>query len=140
MERPGLQRFVDAQEPVFERVSAELHAGRKTSHWIWFIFPQIKGLGRSALAEKFAIASLQEAQAYLAHPILGPRLRNCVRLVNSVEGRSINEILGPPDDVKFRSSLTLFARASGDEPVFTDALQKYFAGEADSLTLDRLNR
>jgi uncharacterized protein (DUF1810 family) len=136
----GLQRFVDAQGRVFEQVCAELRCGRKSSHWMWFIFPQIKGLGRSAMAEEFALRSLQEAEAYLAHPVLGPRLRQCTELVTALEGCSIRQILGSPDDLKFRSSMTLFARASHDEPVFVEALQKYFAGEADPLTLDRLER
>jgi uncharacterized protein (DUF1810 family) len=132
-----LQRFVYAQEPLFEQICAELRSGRKRSHWIWFIFPQIKGLGRSAMDARYALGSLAEAQSYLAHPILGPRLRQCVALVNAVEGRPIAEILAPPDDLKFRSSLTLFAQAS-DEPLFVQALEKYFAGERDPLTLERL--
>jgi uncharacterized protein (DUF1810 family) len=136
----GLQRFVDAQGRVFEQVCAELRSGRKTSHWIWFIFPQIKGLGRSAMAEEFAIRSLQEAEAYLAHPVLGPRLRKCTELVTTLDGCSIRQILGSPDDLKFRSSMTLFARASHDEPVFVEAIRKYFAGEPDALTLGRLER
>ncbi|HMK85634.1 MAG TPA: DUF1810 domain-containing protein [Steroidobacteraceae bacterium] len=133
-----LERFIEAQRPVFEEVVAELRAGRKSSHWIWFIFPQIQGLGRSAMAERFAIRSLAEAQAYLSHPILGPRLVTCTRLVLAVEGRSIRQILGTPDDLKFRSSMTLFARASAGDPAFTEALEKYFAGEHDPLTLARL--
>ena len=133
-----LQRFVDAQSPVYQRVCAELRNGRKTSHWMWFIFPQIRGLGSSPLAHKFAISSLAEARAYLQHPDLGPRLIECTRLMNLVEGRSINQILGYPDDLKFRSSMTLFARASSGDQVFADALQKYFAGKPDPATLDRL--
>ena len=105
-----LQRFVEAQSEVYEEVLSELRAGRKTSHWIWFIFPQIKGLGRSATAREFAILSREEAVAYAAHPILGPRLRECTSLVNSIEGRAITQILGTPDDLKFRSSMTLFAK------------------------------
>jgi uncharacterized protein (DUF1810 family) len=133
-----LQRFVDAQAPVVDAARAELRRGRKQSHWMWFIFPQTRGLGRSPMAERFAIGSLDEARAYLAHPILGTRLRECARLVADVDGRSIGEILGPVDAVKFRSSMTLFARASADETVFTDALDKYFAGEPDAATLEKL--
>ena len=134
----NLQRFLDAQDPVYAQVCSELRAGRKTSHWMWFIFPQIQGLGYSPLARKFAVSSLQEAQAYLDHPILGARLRECCRLVNLVEGRSIEEIFGYPDDLKFRSSMTLFAHAAADNQIFLDALAKYFNGEFDPLTLDRL--
>ena len=108
-----LQRFVDAQDPAFEQVCAELHAGRKRSHWMWFIFPQLKGLGHSETARKFAISSRQEAEAYLQHPILGPRLRRCTQLVTEVEGRSIEQIFGYPDDLKFHSSMTLFASTTG---------------------------
>jgi len=133
-----LQRFVDAQDSVFERVHIELRAGCKTSHWMWFIFPQLRGLGHSPVAQKFAISSLEEAGAYLKHPILGPRLRECTRLVNAVQGRAIEEIFGYPDDMKFRSSMTLFARASSDNRIFTDALEKYFGGEPDRLTLEQL--
>ena len=134
----NLQRFVDAQEPVFEQVCAELRRGRKTTHWMWFVFPQIAGLGRSRLATEFAIASLDEAAAYLNHPILGPRLRECTRLVNLIEGSEIGQIFGQPDDMKFRSCMTLFADATEDNQVFRDAVQKYFAGEYDPATLERL--
>jgi len=134
----NLQRFVDAQDPVYARVCAELGAGRKKSHWMWFIFPQIQGLGYSPLAQKFAIASLEEAKAFLDHPVLGARLRECCRLVNQVEGRPIDDIFGYPDDIKFRSSMTLFARAASDNQVFRDALEKYFGGEPDPMTLARL--
>ena len=133
-----LQRFVDAQNEVFDEVRSELRAGRKSSHWIWFIFPQIKGLGHSASAREFAIRSREEAAAYAAHPILGPRLRECTRLVNSIEGRAITQILGTPDDLKFRSSMTLFAKVCPDDPIFTDAIGKYYGGELDRLTLDLL--
>ncbi|MEO8408514.1 MAG: DUF1810 domain-containing protein, partial [Oxalobacteraceae bacterium] len=105
----NLQRFVDAQTPVYDTVCAELRAGRKRSHWMWFIFPQIEGLGSSAMARKFAIASVEEAQAYLAHPVLGPRLRQCSRFVADLDGRAIDAIFGYPDDMKFQSSMTLFA-------------------------------
>jgi uncharacterized protein (DUF1810 family) len=133
-----LSRFIEAQQPVFEQVRAELHAGRKSSHWMWFVFPQLKGLGRSATAEHFGIASLEEARAYLDHPVLGARLRECTALVNAVSGRSIHEILGSPDDLKFRSSMTLFARATADNQMFIDALQKYYAGQSDPATLELL--
>jgi len=135
----NLQRFVDAQDRVFDGVCAELREGRKRGHWMWFIFPQIKGLGRSHLASKYAIDSSEEAAAYLEHPVLGPRLRECTRLVNLVGGRSIEEIFGYPDDMKFRSSMTLFAHASSDNQVFLDALAKYFGGESDHLTLTRMH-
>lgn len=133
-----LERFVHAQEPAIERVRAELRAGRKTSHWMWFVFPQIQGLGHSPMAQRFAIASLAEAEAYLRHPLLGPRLRECTALVNAVAGRSIEEIFGYPDHLKFHSSMTLFAHATGDNQVFVDALDKYFAGTENKPTLDRL--
>jgi uncharacterized protein (DUF1810 family) len=133
-----LQRFVDAQDPVYDRVCAELRNGRKQSHWMWFVFPQIAGLGHSAMAQRYAISSLEEAKAYLAHPTLGPRLRECARLVTLVEGKSAREILGPPDDMKFRSCLTLFAHAAPEDRVFADALGKYFNGEEDPSTLARL--
>ena len=133
-----LQRFVDAQNPVYDKVCSELRDGRKKSHWMWFVFPQIEGLGSSPMARKFAISSLAEAAAYLEHPVLGPRLTECTRLVNLVEGRSIEQIFGRPDDLKFRSSMTLFARASADNQVFVDALQRHFNGEFDPATLARL--
>lgn len=134
----GLDRFVDAQQPVIERVLAELRAGRKASHWMWFVFPQIQGLGHSATARRFAIQSLAEAEAYLRHPVLGPRLRECTRLVNEVEGRGIEDIFGYPDHLKFRSSMTLFAHATEDSQMFREALRKYFGGQEDPLTVERL--
>ncbi|HEY0845551.1 MAG TPA: DUF1810 domain-containing protein [Noviherbaspirillum sp.] len=133
-----LQRFVDAQAPVYDTVCAELRSGRKRSHWIWFIFPQIAGLGRSSTAMRYAIGSLDEAKAYLAHPVLGPRLRECARLVADIEGSPIDRIFWYPDDMKFHSSMTLFARATGDNAVFVECLDKYFGGEPDQATLDRL--
>jgi len=133
-----LQRFVEAQNLIFERVCAELRAGRKQNHWMWFIFPQIQGLGRSSMAARFAISSLAEADVYCRHEILGPRLRECTRLVNLVEGRSANEIFGYPDDLKFHSSMTLFAAAAPEQQVFPQALQKYFDGKLDAATLERL--
>ena len=137
-DRYHLQRFVDAQQPVFDTVRAELHAGRKRSHWMWFVFPQIQGLGHSAMAQRFAISSLAEAKAYLAHPVLGPRLRECSRLVAEIDGRAINDIFGSPDDMKFHSCMTLFAQVATDEPVFRECLEKHFAGEPDQATLSRI--
>lgn len=134
----NLHRFLDAQQPIYQTVLAELRAGRKASHWIWFIFPQIAGLGHSGMAQKFAIASLDEAKAYLQHPVLGPRLRECTQLVLNVEGRSAEEIFGYPDYLKFRSCLTLFLAAITDNTLFKSALLKYFHGKPDQLTLDLL--
>ncbi len=133
-----LQRFVDAQRAVYADVCEELRTGRKRTHWMWFTFPQIAGLGRSATAIRFALASIVEAKAYLAHPVLGPRLRECARLVNHVEGRSVGEIFGDPDQLKFHSCMTLFAEAAPEDQVFDQALHKYFAGERDRSTLERL--
>jgi len=133
-----LQRFLDAQSKVYDDVRAELRMGDKQGHWMWFIFPQIRGLGHSAMAIRFAISSREEAEAYLEHPVLGPRLRECTRLVNAVEERSIERIFGYPDDLKFRSSMTLFANVTNDNQVFLEALRKYFGGEFDRLTLERL--
>lgn len=134
----NLARFVDAQAPVYEQARRELKAGRKASHWMWFIFPQIAGLGQSAMSIRFAIASLDEAKAYLAHPVLGPRLKECARLTLDVEGQTARDIFGSIDEVKFRSSMTLFARAASDEDVFQRCLDKYFAGELDPAALARL--
>jgi uncharacterized protein (DUF1810 family) len=133
-----LDRFLGAQEPVFDQVLAELRRGRKTSHWMWFIFPQIRGLGSSSMAIKFAISDLSEARAYFEHPVLGPRLVQCTELVNAVENRSIDDIFGYPDNLKFRSSMTLFARAAPEEQAFRTAIDKYFNGEFDSATDDLL--
>ena len=132
-----LQRFVEAQDSVYRRVIAELSAGRKQSHWMWFIFPQIAGLGFSAMAQRYAISSRAEAAAYLAHEILGPRLLACTRLVLAIQNRTVLAILGSPDDLKFRSSMTLFAAVS-DDPLFDQALAKYYAGAKDRATLDLL--
>ena len=132
-----LERFLEAQS-VFEDVRAELRRGAKVGHWMWFVFPQIRGLGHSGMARRFAISSRAEAEAYLAHPILGSRLKECARLVNLAKGRSIEEIFGVIDSLKFRSSMTLFAQVAGDNTVFTAALDKYFGGQPDKLTLDRL--
>jgi uncharacterized protein (DUF1810 family) len=133
-----LQRFVEAQQPVYPRVVSELRAGRKQSHWMWFIFPQIEGLGHSAMAQRYAIGSRAEAVAYLEHPLLGPRLRECTRLVNAVADKDIHAILGSPDDMKFKSSMTLFARAAADNADFAAALDKYYGGEFDAATIARL--
>jgi len=130
-----LERFVTAQAPVYERVVAELRAGHKRTHWMWFVFPQVRGLGSSPMAQTFGIASLDEARAYLAHPVLGSRLIACTELVLAVTDRSAHEIFGSPDDVKFRSSMSLFALAAADgERVFTRALDRYFGGVADERT------
>ena len=134
----NLQRFVDAQAGVYEAALAELAAGRKRTHWMWFVFPQLVGLGSSPMAQAYAISGLEEARAYLAHPVLGPRLLACTNAVNAVEGRSAHEIFGSPDDLKFRSSMTLFARAAPEEPAFRAALGKYFDGAEDPRTTARL--
>jgi uncharacterized protein (DUF1810 family) len=134
-----LQRFVDAQAPVYQRVLPELKHGEKQSHWMWFIFPQLAGLGHSPMAQRYAIASRDEAAAYLEHGILGPRLRECTALVNAVKGRTIREILGSPDDLKFRSSMTLFDAVAPDRG-FADAIAKYYGGTPDQKTLDLLRR
>ena len=134
----NLQRFVDAQAPVYERVLGELRAGRKRSHWMWFIFPQVAGLGHSDMAQTYAIGSTDEAAAYLAHPVLGPRLRESAQLVAEIDDKPIEEIFDSPDDRKFQSSMTLFADVAPDEAVFQANLDKYFDGRADPATLDRL--
>jgi uncharacterized protein (DUF1810 family) len=131
----NLQRFVDAQQPVYAQVCAELQAGRKRSHWMWFVFPQMRGLGRSGMAERFAIASLAEAHAYAAHPVLGARLRECCRLLLQLGTGDAGAIFGFPDDVKLRSCMTLFARAMPDDATFRKVLEKFFAGEEDAATL-----
>jgi uncharacterized protein (DUF1810 family) len=134
----NLQRFVDAQDPVIDQVRAELRAGRKRSHWMWFVFPQISGLGASPMAQRYAISSQAEAEAYANHPVLGSRLRECTRLVMAIEGRTIEAIFGHPDDLKFRSSMTLFAHAAPGGEIFSDAIKKYFSTGFDQATLDRL--
>jgi len=134
----NLERFVEAQAPLYQRARRELEAGRKESHWMWFIFPQIAGLGQSAMSIRFAIASLEEAKAYLAHAVLGPRLRECARLVLDVQGSTARDIFGSIDEMKFRSSMTLFARAAPSEGVFQRCLDKYFAGQPDPATLARI--
>jgi uncharacterized protein (DUF1810 family) len=134
----NLERFVEAQAPVFDEVLRELKVGRKQSHWMWFIFPQIAGLGQSPMSIRFAIASLDEAKAYLAHPVLGARLRECARLTLDVEGGTARDIFGSIDEMKFRSSMTLFAEAAPDEDVFRRCIDKYFAGSPDPATSARL--
>lgn len=134
----NLRRFVEAQEPVIDQVKKELRSGRKRTHWMWFVFPQIAGLGRSQMARRYAISSREEAEAYLAHPILGPRLRECTGIVNAVEGRSATDIFGSPDDLKFRSSMTLFDAVADDPTPFRMALKRYYDDEPDPNTLQRL--
>ena len=134
----NLDRFVAAQAPVYTRALAELTAGRKQSHWMWFVFPQIAGLGKSPMAQHYAIHSLQEARDYLDHPLLGARLKECTQAVMNVEERTAHQIFDTPDDLKFHSSMTLFSRAAPDEPLFCNALDKYFGGKEDALTLQKL--
>jgi uncharacterized protein (DUF1810 family) len=141
-----LQRFVEAQDLCFAQVRSELVAGQKRSHWMWFVFPQIQGLGLSPMAQRCAISGLSEARAYLLHPVLGLRLLDCTALVNAVAGRSITEIFGWPDNLKFHSSVTLFAWAASRGPslritgseIFDETLAKYFEGQPDQATLGRL--
>jgi uncharacterized protein (DUF1810 family) len=136
-----LERFVDAQDRggTYRQAVAELRAGRKRSHWMWFVFPQIAGLGSSPMAQEFAIGSLAEARAYLAHPVLGPRMAECARILNgAVEGTSAAEIFGPVDAMKLRSSMTLFAAAAPEVQTFADVLSKFFDGQLDQATLERL--
>ena len=133
-----LERFVQAQAPVYATVLRELRAGHKRTHWMWFIFPQLGGLGSSEMARRYAIRSGDEAAAYLAHPVLGARLRECATIVDSLDGPTVDEIFGHPDDLKFRSSMTLFADVAPDEAVFQDCIDKYFDGEPDDATLARL--
>jgi uncharacterized protein (DUF1810 family) len=130
-----LDRFVAAQAPLIEQVKRELRAGEKRSHWMWFVFPQLAGLGSSPMARRYAIASLDEAVAYLRHPVLGPRLVECAGIVNAVQGRTARAIFGSPDDLKLRSSMTLFGRADPAEPAFRAALERYFGGEEDPRTV-----
>lgn len=133
-----LRRFVDAQDRVYGRVLAELRAGTKRSHWIWFVFPQLAELGMSSTAKRFGIDSLAEARAYLAHPVLGPRLRECARLVSAIDGRSIDDIFGWPDNLKVRSSMTLFTHATDDNADFLAVLDKFYGGQQDPRTLELL--
>ena len=137
-DKHDLQRFVDAQEPIYDRVLSELRLGRKASHWMWFVFPQIAGLGYSPMSQRYAIHDRAEAAAYADHPVLGARLLECTTLVNNVEGRTAHQIFGSPDDVKFRSSMTLFSSCARNPEAFNNALGKYFDGEGDPLTKARL--
>jgi uncharacterized protein (DUF1810 family) len=134
----NLQRFVDAQAGVFESACAELRRGRKTGHWMWFIFPQLRGLGSSSMAEYYGITSLAEAKSYLDDPVLGERVIECSRLVTLIEGRTLREIFGSPDDMKFKSSMTLFAHAAPENSIFIEAINIFCGGRFDPLTLDRL--
>ncbi|MGO8246378.1 DUF1810 domain-containing protein [Rhizobium johnstonii] len=134
-----LHRFIDAQNGIYERALSELKAGRKTSHWMWFVFPQIAGLGTSAMAEKYAIRSAEEAAAYLADPILSSRLLRCVEAILSVDGRSANEILGSPDDLKLRSSMTLFAAISDHGSPFHQVIDHFYHGKFDERTIEILS-
>jgi uncharacterized protein (DUF1810 family) len=133
-----LERFVTAQEPVYVAVLSELRAGEKRTHWMWFVFPQLRGLGHSDIAHRYGLTSLGEARAYWVHPVLGPRLRECIGLANAVEGKSALEIFGRPDHWKFRSCVTAFGLAVPDEPLFGEALDRFFRGEPDPATIDLL--
>jgi uncharacterized protein (DUF1810 family) len=135
-----LERFVAAQQSIYPQVVDELSAGRKRSHWMWFIFPQLAGLGFSAMAQRYAVSGLAEARAYLAHRVLGARLRECSALVLAVQGATVHGIFGSPDNMKFHSSMTLFAQAAPEEALFRDCLDKYFGGVPDQATLDLLNK
>ena len=136
----NLERFVQAQQAVYQQVTEELHGGYKRSHWMWFIFPQIEGLGRSETARYYAISSKEEAAAFLAHPVLGPRLEECTRLVLDIDGKSLDDIFGAPDDMKFRSCMTLFASVAGADSVFRECLRKYCGDQPDAQTLARLKQ
>lgn len=133
-----LERFVDAQRGSYDRALAELRAGEKRSHWMWFIFPQLAGLGSSAMAQRYAISGLNEAHTYLKHPVLGDRLRSCTAAVNAVTGRTAHQVFGSPDGMKFHSSMTLFGRADPQDPVFGQAPARYYGGAEDSRTRARL--
>jgi uncharacterized protein (DUF1810 family) len=133
-----LKRFLDAQHNIYDEVLAELRQQRKTGHWMWFIFPQIKGLGLSPISQRFAIQSLQEATAYLDHPILGPRLLECTQVLLLARDKPIRQVLGTPDDMKFRSSMTLFAQATTTNHLFVESIDAHFDGKFDDLTLNIL--
>jgi len=135
-----LHRFLDAQHDTYERATRELRAGRKTGHWMWWTFPQVAGLGRSATSVRYAVSGLDEARAYLAHPALGDRLRECARILLDLPGRDAEDVFGDVDAVKLRSSMTLFATADPDEPSFSGVLEEYFGGERDGETTERLAR
>ena len=133
-----LERFVKAQNPVIQNVLQELRTGYKQSHWMWFVFPQLRGLGHSPIAQHYSIADLEEARAYLEHAVLGARLQECVEVVLAVSGRTLHDIFGSPDDIKFRSSMTLFAFAGGNGKLFRQALDRYCGGQMDWATIDLL--
>jgi uncharacterized protein (DUF1810 family) len=137
-DRHELHRFVDAQTDTYAQALSELRAGRKTSHWMWFVFPQVAGLGRSATAQRYAVAGLDEARAYLAHPVLGPRLVECAQALTELPGRDAAAVFGPVDAMKLRSSMTLFAHADPAQPVFRAVLDQYFGGQEDDATTSRL--
>ncbi len=137
-DRFDLERFVAAQDPVWDQVRREMVEGRKRSHWMWFVFPQMSGLGSSAMSRRYAIGSIDEADAFLAHPILGARLLGLTAVVNAIEGRSAADIFGSPDDVKFHSSVTLFGRVRGADPAFRVALERFFGGLEDEATIGAL--
>lgn len=137
-DRYDLERFVDAQREIYGQVLTELRLGRKRSHWMWYVFPQITGLGSSAMAQRYAISGLDEAKAYFAHPVLGDRLLECTRLVTAAHAQSVEDVLGYPDNLKFHSSMTLFAHAANHHEVFESALRKYFRSEYDLPTMERL--
>lgn len=137
--RYDLERFVEAQRPVFDEVCAELAAGRKRTHWMWFIFPQLKALGRSGMAKHFGLENREEAAAYFEHALLGPRLARCCELVLGVWGRTAHEIFGTPDDLKLRSCMTLFEVVAPQEPAFSQILDRFYGGERDELTLRLLD-
>jgi uncharacterized protein (DUF1810 family) len=139
LDRYDLRRFVDAQDAVYDRALGELRRGSKTGHWMWFVFPQVAGLGFSAMSQRYGVGSLDEAHEYLAHPVLGARLRESAAAVLAVDGRSAEDIFGGIDAVKLRSSMTLFHRADPSEPVFRSVLDKYFAGEPDPATDQKLS-
>jgi uncharacterized protein (DUF1810 family) len=130
-----LLRFIEAQQPVYDRALHELRAGRKATHWMWFVFPQLRGLGRSEMAERFGLSGAAEAQGYLQHPVLGPRLLESVTTLLQHRDKSALDILGHPDDLKLRSCLTLFAAIAPDEAVFQEALERFFGGEMDARTV-----
>ncbi len=133
-----LDRFIQAQKPVYETVLTELQSGQKRTHWMWFIFPQIAGLGRSPMAQRYAIKSLDEAKAFLEHPVLSSRLTECTQTVLDLENRSVSAIFGYPDDLKFHSCITLFAQVTATDSVFNLTLKKYFMNQQDTQTLERL--
>jgi uncharacterized protein (DUF1810 family) len=135
---PDLTRFITAQDPVYNDVLTELKSGQKQTHWMWFIFPQIDGLGHSSIAKRYAIKNADEAREYLRHPVLGKRLIECTETVKAIQNRSASQIFGYPDDLKFRSSMTLFASVSGEESIFHDLISKYYEGQADDRTIEIL--